>query len=353
MSQSLKDMFFSVAGVESADLEAQVVEVAVVSAEEAAEAIIDKELADHEKDLAENVALVEKQDTAIEILEEKVEALEECVEGMESMADGRTPFNAALFAHYHKTGVKISNSFGAGFELKGAECFADVSTAQINGFEDIGKMKDIAVKGIEAGKKFLTELFKGVVSAISAAFNAHGTLAKRAEAMLKVIDSKESKDGEITIPGYLKDNGSDDYLNKVAGAFGTVTSSGGDEATAAKIGEQLKLPEGSSRSVKALSIGDCKSRLNEVISFGKGLNTIKTKAEEVVNNSEAAMKKLFGTRSESATDKFDATKAHANLRKSVTEMMNGIKRGGDVLKAKMKAVQDSVADKAKAEPKKD
>lgn len=349
---SFKDMFKNIAGQESADLTPEVIEVATVSAEEAAEAIIDKELAEHETLVVTATANIEKHDAAIETLEERIEELEECIDGMEQMSNGSRDFNAELFTHFHKTAVKHANSFGAKMEFHGVEHFADVSMAQLNGFEALKDLKGVAEKGKEAAKKFLSELFAQVVSAIGALFNGAGALAKKAEQMKAALGKKESKEGEITISGLLKDNGSDDFLNKLTGAFGIVTSEGSEEGTAAKVAEALKFGAGESRSVKALSIADCNARLGEVISFGKGIQTIKAKAEGLVKNSESVMNKLFKERSADATDKFDATKAHTEMRKSVKELLAGIRTGGDVLKAKLKAVQDSVQDKP-AEDKKD
>ncbi|AEV89547.1 putative virion structural protein [Pseudomonas phage OBP] len=342
---SFKDMFTSIAGQESADLTPEVIEVAAVTAEEAAEAIIEKELAVHEKDQVEAIALVEKHDNAIEVLEEKIEELQECVDGMEAMSNGSRDFNAELFTHFHKTAIKHANSFGAKMQYQGVENFADVGLAQVNGFEALKDLKEVASKGKEAAKKFLAELFAQVSAAIGALFNGAGAMAKKAEAMKAALGKKESKEGDITISGLLKDNGADDFLNKLTGAFGIVSSGGSEEGAAAKVAEALKFGAGESRSVKALSIADCGSRLTEVINFGKGIQTIKGKAEALVKSNDAAAAKLFKERSADATDKFDATKAQSEMRKSVKELLAGIRTGGEVLKAKLKAVQDSVQDK--------
>lgn len=346
---SFHDMFKSIAGQESADLTPEIVEVVQVSAEEAAEAIIDKQLAETEKTMVESAALVEKHDTAIDLLTERLDELEECVDGMEKMSNGTIAFNAGLFAHYHKTAVKHANSFGAKIEHQGVENFADVGMAQLNGFEALKDLKEVAKKGAEAGKKFLTDLLAQIIKAIDSFFSAHAAMSNKAESMLKAIDKKESKDGEISIYGLLKDNGSDDYMSKLTTAFGMATGGSADDPdTAGKIAEALKSGEAGTRSVKALSIEECKARLKEVSDYGKQLQTMKSKANALINNSWAAMAKVARDRSVSGPEKFDAAAQHTALRKSVAELLAGIRRAGDVLKGKLKAVQDSVQDKKEA-----
>lgn len=348
-----QDIFMSIAGNESADAaDLSKAEVALVEvcAEEAAEAFVEKEISEQLAQAEEFCAVVEKHDAIIESLEEKVEDLEEQIGGMESQMTGATAFNPALFASHFNKAAKIASTFGRPTEIMGAESFGSIDGCEAAAGDKIKSMKETAGKAYAAGKKFLETLFENVVKAITAFFNAHEQMAKKADAMLKAIDGKETKDGKITIPNVLNANGSDDYATRLGQAFSLVQSAGDEEATAGKIKELLVRGTEGTQEVNALSIADCKARLKEVSDYGRTLADMKRKAEAIVKGSWGKLKEI-AVGDSSVDEKISAGGKHNNLRKSVSVLLGGIKETGTILKAKLKAVQDSVVSGKKEEKK--
>lgn len=221
---SLHDIFQSIAGQESAELEAPVIAIAETTAEEAAEAIVDKEIAEVEKDVAENCADIDKQATAIEAVEEKVEDLQEQIDGMEAMMNGSTPFNAALFAHHYSRGAKIVAKFGAAVDHHGAESFADASTANLNALAGCESMKDTAMKAAGAVKQFFINLFNSFIAAMVGIFNKFKGIEKKAEIVKAKVAKSEGGKGEVTRTGkmlYCGPTGGVDHVAKAVTKAGT------------------------------------------------------------------------------------------------------------------------------------
>lgn len=205
---SLSDIFKSVAGQENAELSETTI---VATAEEAAEAIVDKEIADAERDIATHDKDIASHETAIEALEEKVEELEEEVAGIESMMSGATPFNAELFAHRYERASKISGKFGTKVEVQGAESFADASTANLNAYAGVESFKQTAGKAVSTIKKFFVDLYNSFINLFVGLFNRLKGLKGKAGTMKAAVNSGTSKDGEISLQksaGLLETNGS-------------------------------------------------------------------------------------------------------------------------------------------------
>lgn len=203
---SLKNVFASIAGQESADLDPALAGIVECTAEEAAEAIIDKELAVQDKEIAEHDHAIEKHEDAIEAVEEKIEELEEIVDGLESQMSGATPFNAGLFAHQYAQGARIVAKMGAPVELHGAESYADASTANLNALAGVESMKETAGKAASAAKKFFVELYNGFIAVITGLFNRFKGIEKKAANLKAQVAGKNADDikGEITRTGSMR-----------------------------------------------------------------------------------------------------------------------------------------------------
>lgn len=186
---SLANIFSSVAGQESAELDMPTV---VATAEEAAEAVVEAELKTAEADIAEQDKEIAQHETAIEALEEKVEELEEVIEGTESMLNGTTPFNAGLFAHQFKQGSKIVGKFGAPVEVQGVESFADVSTASLNAYAGIETFKETASKAIGAIKKFFVDLYNSFINLFVGLFNKLKAIKNKATQLKAAVNNAKS-----------------------------------------------------------------------------------------------------------------------------------------------------------------
>lgn len=209
---SLESIFKSVSGLENEDLTETTI---VATAEEAAEAIVDKEIAEAEADIAEHDKDIAQHDTAIEALEEKVEELEECVDGLESMIAGTTPFNAELFAHQYKQASKISSKFGAPIEVKGAESFADASTANLAAYEGMEAMKEVAGKAVGAIKKFFVDLYNSFINLFIGIFNKLKGIKAKAGTLKASVNSAATVKAEAELPksaSLLKSDGSTDAI---------------------------------------------------------------------------------------------------------------------------------------------
>lgn len=200
MSNTLKSILASVAGLESADLDANLVQIAEVTAEEAAEAVIDKEIAVVEKDIAEHDHAIESNENAIDAIEDKIEELEESIEGLESMMSGGTAFNAELFAHRYAQGAKIVAKLGAPVELHGAESYSDASTANLNALAGVESMKETAVKAAGAAKAFFVQLYNSFIAVITGLFNRFKGLEKKAAVVKSAISGKEIPAGKVKLP---------------------------------------------------------------------------------------------------------------------------------------------------------
>lgn len=239
---SLQDIFLSVTGAESAELEAPIVAIVETTAEEAAEAVVDKEIAEIEKDVTEVCAEQEKQETAIEAVEEKIEDLQEQVDGMEKMMSGETPFNAALFAHHYNRGAKIMAKFGATVDHHGAESFADASTANLNALAGCESMKETAVKAGAAVKNFFISLFNGFIAAIVGLFNKFKGIEKKGEIVKAKVAKSEGGKGEVTRTGkmlYAGPTGSVDHVasavTKAATSLAIALGNGNPEAMVSEV----------------------------------------------------------------------------------------------------------------------
>ena len=218
---SLKNVFASIAGQESADLDPALAGIVEVTAEEAAEAVIDKEIAETEKCIAEHDHEIEKHEDAIEAIEEKVEELEEVIEGMESQMSGSTPFNAGLFAHQYAQGAKIVAKMGAPVELHGAESYADASTANLNALAGVESMKETAVKAAAAAKKFFVELYNGFIAVVTGLFNRFKGIEKKAANLKAQVAGKDADaiKGEVTRTGSMRFVDANGHAPKVVDAI--------------------------------------------------------------------------------------------------------------------------------------
>jgi hypothetical protein len=193
---SLSDIFKSVAGQENAELSETAI---VATAEEAAEAVVDKEIAEAEADIAEHDKDIASHETAIEALEEKVEELEEEVAGIESMMSGATPFNAELFAHRMARGAKISAKFGVPIEVQGAESYSDASTANLAAFAGVESMKEVAGKAVGAVKKFFIDLYNSFINMFVGLFNKLKGIKNKAGTTKAAVNAGTVKDGEVSL----------------------------------------------------------------------------------------------------------------------------------------------------------
>ncbi|QYN79983.1 internal head protein [Kosakonia phage Kc263] len=288
---SLANIFSSVAGQESAELDMPAV---VATAEEAAEAVVEAEIKTAEADIAEVEKDIAQQETAIEALEEKVEELEEVIEGTESMLRGDTPFNAGLFAHQFKQGAKIVAKFGAPVEVSGVESYADVSTANLNAYAGIESFKETAGKAIGAIKKFFVDLYNSFINMFSGMFNKLKGLGQKAQVIKSsVLSGGEVKSG-VTPPksaGLLETNGTSKAVDALAKACGSVygavnkLGSGAENSAASAIAEVAddfakagtKSVEGKSDSTETLAIKVGQGATVKVVSPTKdaGLGSVK------------------------------------------------------------------------------
>lgn len=199
---SLDLIFASIAGNENAEFDLDKVEqVAEVTAEEAAEAVVEAEIKEVEADVSELEKDVAQTETTVEALEEKVEELEEHIEGMESMASGATPFNSALFAYHFKKGSALAARFGAPVEHVGAESFSDASTANLAAFAGLEGMKDVAVKVGGAIKKFFVQLYNQFIALFVGLFNRLKGLEKKAGVVKTSVANGTPKTGKIALSG--------------------------------------------------------------------------------------------------------------------------------------------------------
>lgn len=193
---SLANIFSSVAGQESAELDMPAV---VATAEEAAEAVVEAEIKTAEADIAEVEKDIAQQETAIEALEEKVEELEEVIEGTESMLRGDTPFNAALFAHQFKQGAKIAAKFGAPVHVDGVESYSDASTANLNAYAGLESIKETASKAIGAIKKFFVDLYNSFINLFVGLFNKLKGIKNKAAAVKASLSKVEKLKEEVSV----------------------------------------------------------------------------------------------------------------------------------------------------------
>lgn len=222
---SLSDIFKSVAGQENAELTETTI---VATAEEAAEAIVDKEIAEAEADIAEHDKDIASHETAIEALEEKVEELEEEVAGLESMMSGATPFNAELFAHRYARAAKISAKFGTQVEVQGSESFADASTANLAAYAGVEAFKETAGKAVATVKKFFVDLYNSFINFFVGAFNKLKGLGQKAQVVKSSLLSGGEVKSDVTPPksaSLLETNGKSKVVDAVVKASGQVYQS--------------------------------------------------------------------------------------------------------------------------------
>uniref|UniRef100_A0AAU8KZF2 PhiKZ-like internal head protein n=1 Tax=Pantoea phage Survivor TaxID=3232176 RepID=A0AAU8KZF2_9CAUD len=230
---SLDLIFASIAGNESAEVDLDKVEhVAEVTAEEAAEAVVEAEIKEIEADVSELEKDVASTETTVEALEEKVEELEEHIDGMEAMASGAAPFNSALFAYHFNKGSKLAARFGAPVEHVGAESFADASTANLAAFAGLEGMKEVAVKAGGAIKKFFVQLYNQFIALFTGLFNRLGGLQKKAGVVKTSVANGKVKEGKVALSGgaanLLDAKGSaGSAIPAIVSAIGDVTQIGG------------------------------------------------------------------------------------------------------------------------------
>lgn len=200
---SLDLIFASIAGQESADAVDfdKVERVAEVSAEEAAEAVVEAEIKEVEVTVAELEKDVDSTTTTVEALEEKVEELEEHIDGMEKMATGETPFNSAMFAYHFQKGSKLAARFGAPVEHVGAESFADASTANLAAFAGMEGMKDVAKKAGGAIKQFFVTLYNQFIALFTGLFNRLGGIEKKAGVVKSSVAAAKAVKDKVTLSG--------------------------------------------------------------------------------------------------------------------------------------------------------
>lgn len=166
----------------------------VATAEEAAEAIIDKEIAEIETEVAEASAEVSEHTNAIEALEEKVEELEEAVEGMEALTGGKEPWNPALFAERYAKAAKIASKLGNDkIDVLGAESLADENTALLTTVNGMEGFKETAAKAGGAIKAFFVGLYNGVINWMGGLFNGFIAKKTKADSLIKKIDGEKFK----------------------------------------------------------------------------------------------------------------------------------------------------------------
>lgn len=235
---SLDLIFASIAGAESAEFDLDKVEkVAEVTAEEAAEAVVEAEIKEIEADVSELEKDVASTETTVEALEEKVEELEEHIEGMESMASGATPFNSQMFAYHFQKGSKLAARFGAPVEHVGAESFADASTANLAAFAGLEGMKDVVVKAGGAIKKFFVQLYNQFIALFTGLFNRLGGLQKKAGVVKTSVANGKVKEGKVAISGaagnLLDAKGSaGSAIPAIVSAIGDIVQIGGNNPAA-------------------------------------------------------------------------------------------------------------------------
>lgn len=194
---SLANIFNSVAGQENEDLSANEI---IATAEEAAEAVVEAEIKTAEADIAEAEKDIESHDVAIEALEDKVEELEEIIEGNEAMMSGATAFNAGLFADRMARGAKILAKFGAPIEVKGAESYADASTANIEAYAGMESIKATAGKAVATIKKFFIELYNSFISLFVGLFNRLKGIKNKASVVKAKVQKAEKVKDEVSFP---------------------------------------------------------------------------------------------------------------------------------------------------------
>lgn len=262
---SLHDSIFAaVAGTESADLENTI----AVTAEEAAEAVVDKELAEVEVDIVEAEKDIDELEAKTEILEEKVEELEEEIAGLEAMVSGATPFNAGLAQDMYRRAAKIANRFSAPdaqIGVMGAESFADSSTAALNIHAGMLSFKDKVKSAGSAIKKFFVDLYNSFIAFFQGIFNKFKGLENKANAMKKSTSSKEAKTGEISLPAAASWLAADGGAPDVVGAMNKVIA-GVDTAAKAADGKN--------------AVGGIESAANGLKGLGQAASTASSEGSE-------------------------------------------------------------------------
>lgn len=355
---SIKNLFSSIVGHEShdgePDLSKQEERAIVLTAEEAAEAVIEAQLAEAEKNLAVNTAAVEKHDSLIEVLEDKVENLEEAIDGMEQMRSGATEFNPELFAHYHKTAVNISNAFGTNLSHHGVESFATKDSTELVILAGNESMKDIAVKALEKAKEFLIELWNSAAAAIASIGNTYKQVAASAKALESKVSGETVQDGDVTLPAdaflLAKDFGNPFQNSIIAGikdfaeyipsenSYGSMvkTLSSGNfidaEVSVNKEAGTMDATRKSSASTSAKALGEAgvKKLLKDVIAAGEGANA----AEDAVKKIKTQRDKSIASMGKDAkSEEYVAQKTYGRL--SAKLALSALTLNGRILKAQL------------------
>lgn len=208
---SLQDRLHDILGFEDATPE--VVPV-VVTPEEHAIVAVDGEIAVADATVAEHEQEINQVQADMDSLEERVEDLEENIEGLESLLNGSTPWNPELAQKYFRDARKIyQRSFkitpDALEELKGAESFVDVSTAEMELAAGLEEMKKGAGGLVEGVKKFFTHLFNVVIAFFVGIFNKLSGLERKADLLVTRLNSV----GDDKIKDTIKLGGWNAYLD--------------------------------------------------------------------------------------------------------------------------------------------
>ena len=166
-------------------------DVTIVTPELVVEQQQDLEIAEAQNDILEAKEDIAQTENDIEALEEKLEDLEEKIDGIESRINGTLPWNAelvqGLFADARKIETRVVGEKAAA-SLKGAECFTDKDTAQIELMGGMESFKETAGKVWEGIKAFFVRLYKGTIAFFVGLFNQFKGLEKKAENLISRID---------------------------------------------------------------------------------------------------------------------------------------------------------------------
>lgn len=239
---NITDTLLSVAGMENADLNLGQVEV---TAEAVAEAVLDKELAEVETELAVQDKAIQENEVKLEIVAEKVEELAAEVAGMEAMLAGGAAFNAALFQDKFARAANLASRLGAvKTEVQGSEAYADASTAQIQSYAGMESFKDTMKKAGSSVKKFFVDLYNSFIAWFTGIFNKFKGLESKAKALsAKNTGEPKEKVNLSASASWLPDSGilqPAAPMAKVVAAVDTAAKAAGADGALAAIQNAVK-----------------------------------------------------------------------------------------------------------------
>jgi hypothetical protein len=238
---NITETLLGVAGMESADLNLGQVEV---TAEAVAEAVLDKELAEVEAELATQEKDIQENEVKLEIVSEKVEELAAEVAGMESMLSGGA-FNAVLFQDKFARASRLNARLGATpVEVQGSEAYADASTAQIQSYSGMEAFKDTMKKAGSSVKKFFVDLYNSFIAWFTGIFNKFKGLEAKAKALAsKNTGEPKEKVNLSASASWLPDSGTlqpAGPMAKVVAAVDTAAKAAGAEGALTAIQNAVK-----------------------------------------------------------------------------------------------------------------